>query len=194
MHTQLQTVVVGWNCWYWAFQFPFEWKSSTVVFEQKPQMRLWNRNSEPTGCESLHSQLVVLSTTASLQKQIGCFNHRVVTLVADKLKKQWLCIVYSADCIRQLERKFNLQGLAVSNHWTSVKGDLADRVTTEHLWVSSAFIRFVMWFGLRLHMQLASNTKLHNHSLTTHQYVCNQGQWLKQPIFFFCSVPFKRNQ
>ena len=41
------------------------------------------------------------------QKQIGCFNHRlrVVTLVADKLKRQWLCIVYFANCVRQLERK-----------------------------------------------------------------------------------------
>ena len=26
----------------------------------------------------------------SLQKQIGCFNLRVVTMVADKLKRQWL--------------------------------------------------------------------------------------------------------
>ena len=39
------------------------------------------------------------------QKQIGCFNHREVTLVADKLKRQWLCIVYFANCMRQPERK-----------------------------------------------------------------------------------------
>ena len=26
----------------------------------------------------------------SLQKQFGCFNLRVVTMVADKLKRQWL--------------------------------------------------------------------------------------------------------
>jgi len=26
----------------------------------------------------------------TLQKQVGCFNHRVVTMVADKLKRQWL--------------------------------------------------------------------------------------------------------
>ena len=26
----------------------------------------------------------------SLKKQVGCFNHRVVTTVADKLKRQWL--------------------------------------------------------------------------------------------------------
>ena len=25
----------------------------------------------------------------SLQKKIGCFNHRVVTMVVDKLKRQW---------------------------------------------------------------------------------------------------------
>jgi len=29
-------------------------------------------------------------THAPLQKQIGCFNHRVVALVADKLERQWL--------------------------------------------------------------------------------------------------------
>ena len=26
----------------------------------------------------------------TLNKQVGCFNHRVVTKVADKLKRQWL--------------------------------------------------------------------------------------------------------
>ena len=28
--------------------------------------------------------------TSTLQKQVGCFNHRVVTLVADKLERQRL--------------------------------------------------------------------------------------------------------
>ena len=28
----------------------------------------------------------------TLQKQVGCFNHRVVSLVADKLEQQWLCM------------------------------------------------------------------------------------------------------
>ena len=32
--------------------------------------------------------------TYTLQKQVGCFNHRVVTLVADKLERQWLREVY----------------------------------------------------------------------------------------------------
>jgi len=27
------------------------------------------------------------------QKQIGCFNHRVVTLVADKLETALLCVI-----------------------------------------------------------------------------------------------------
>jgi len=27
----------------------------------------------------------------TLQKQVGCFNHRVVTLIADKLERQWVC-------------------------------------------------------------------------------------------------------
>ena len=53
----------------------------------------------------------------TLQKQIGCFNHRVVTLVADKPKRR---TIYFADYIRQLERKLPTlsynQNLAVSNH------------------------------------------------------------------------------
>ena len=35
----------------------------------------------------------VLGQVYSLQKQIVCFNHRVVTLVADKQKRQWLCTI-----------------------------------------------------------------------------------------------------
>ena len=33
-------------------------------------------------------------TVHALQKQIGCFNHRVVTMAEDKLKREGLCIVY----------------------------------------------------------------------------------------------------
>jgi len=32
----------------------------------------------------------LISTYSTLQKQVGCFNHRVVTMVADKLERQWL--------------------------------------------------------------------------------------------------------
>ena len=84
--------------------------------------------------------------TYIIAKQIGCFNHRVVTLVADKLKKQWVCIMCIADCIRQLERKLPRlpcnQDLAVKVTLNMYKGshllahnnnyDFADRVTTEH--------------------------------------------------------------
>ena len=42
----------------------------------------------------------------------------MVTLAADKLKKQWLCTIDLADCIRQLEKKLprpsNNQDLAVN--------------------------------------------------------------------------------
>ena len=37
------------------------------------------------------SPLTVLGP--SLQEQIGCFNHRVITIVADKLKRQWLVML-----------------------------------------------------------------------------------------------------
>ena len=41
--------------------------------------------------------------THTLQKQVGCFNHRVVTLVADKLERQWLPEVFfgMSNCIKQ---------------------------------------------------------------------------------------------
>ena len=57
------------------------------------------------------------------QKQIGCFNHTVVTLVADKLRRQWLCNVNFANCIRQPERKLPRP---------STEQDLVDIVTTDH--------------------------------------------------------------
>ena len=34
-------------------------------------------------------------------KQVGCFNHRVVTMVADKLQRQWFALVLETNCIRQ---------------------------------------------------------------------------------------------
>ena len=36
---------------------------------------------------------VLLLATCTMQKKVSCFNHRVVTLVADKLKRQWVCII-----------------------------------------------------------------------------------------------------
>jgi len=58
------------------------------------------------------------------QKIIGCFNHRVVTLVADKLKRQRLCIVYFANCMRQPERKLprpsTTGSCRYSNHWSCI--------------------------------------------------------------------------
>ena len=52
-------------------------------------------------------------------------NHRVVTLLADKLMRQWLCTVYHsfANCIRQPERE-------EASH-TFYNLDLVDIVTTD---------------------------------------------------------------
>ena len=33
---------------------------------------------------------VNVQVVCELEKQVGCFNHRVVALVADKLERQWL--------------------------------------------------------------------------------------------------------
>ena len=81
---------------------------------------------------------------------IDCFNHRVVTMVADNLKRQWLCIVYFANCTRQprgslpdhhwsciFERghtctwcikEYAIIIIFYSNHWTSA------RITTKASW------------------------------------------------------------
>ena len=48
----------------------------------------------------------------------------VVTLVVAELKRQWLCMVYFANCIRQPERKLPRP---------AYNQDLADIVTTAHL-------------------------------------------------------------
>ena len=41
-----------------------------------------------------HNQYEVEDAQYALQKQFGCFNHRVVSLVADKLEQQWLLEVH----------------------------------------------------------------------------------------------------
>ena len=49
---------------------------------------------------------------STLQKMIGCFNHWVVTLVADKLRRQWLWDVYlvlEANCISNQTIPYNWQ-------------------------------------------------------------------------------------
>ena len=74
-------------------------------------------------------------SAATLQKQICCFNHRVVTLVADKLKKPlvrlWLCIT---NCIMQPQSKlprlsYN-HDLAVCNHYE--RGHTSPACIIEH--------------------------------------------------------------
>ena len=38
----------------------------------------------------VHGYIIHCMIPITLQKQVGCFNHRVVALVADKLERQWL--------------------------------------------------------------------------------------------------------
>ena len=65
-----------------------------------------------------------LQVTHSKHKLSGYFNHRVVTLVAHKLKRQWLFIVYFANCIRQPERKLprpsTTWSCRYSIHWSCI--------------------------------------------------------------------------
>ena len=108
------------------------------------------------------------------------------------MKRQQLCIVYFANCIRQPERKLprpsTTWSCRYSNHALimhllrehAIITPLSDIVTTEHLrenhhksiipvavvvtpsqmlWGLSASCK--VWFGLRLLMQLTSNTKVY---------------------------------
>ena len=73
---------------------------------------------------------------ATLQKQNGCFNHRV-TLVADKPKRLWSCIVYFV--ITTGEEAFpddlttSILQIVTTEHLCNNNHDIADIVTTEHL-------------------------------------------------------------
>ena len=54
----------------------------------------------------------------TLQKQVGCFNHRVVALVADKLERQWLlevALMLKTNCTRQPQSYFPVH-LATTIH------------------------------------------------------------------------------
>ena len=41
----------------------------------------------------------------ALQKQVGCFNHRVVTMVADKLETERFTLVWETNWIRQPKKQ-----------------------------------------------------------------------------------------
>ena len=54
---------------------------------------------------SLGLKQPVHSRVSSLQKQVGCFNHRVVTLVADKLETERCTMVWKTNWIRQPKKQ-----------------------------------------------------------------------------------------
>ena len=66
---------------------------------------------------SLHCKHGSLSYYNILWYMKHSFNHRVVTMVAENLKRQWLCIVYFANCIRQPERKLPRPSTMSGKHW-----------------------------------------------------------------------------
>ena len=75
----------------------------SFLYKKEPAGYMWLYSLH--ACKQPLTRIMQVLTIVTQQKQIGCFNHRVVTLVADKLKRQWLCIVYFANCIRQPERR-----------------------------------------------------------------------------------------
>ena len=66
-----------------------EWISISVSTSIVPGF-----TTSPNTLRARHSSDWDYNIAISLQKQVDCFNHRVVTLVADKLKKQWLLELY----------------------------------------------------------------------------------------------------
>ena len=52
-----------------------------------------------------YTHSISLITGRTLKKQVSCFNHRVVTTVADKLKRQRFALVLETNCIRQPNRQ-----------------------------------------------------------------------------------------
>ena len=53
-------------------------------------------------------EIMLYNQLATLKKQVGCFNHRVVTTVADKLKRpgyERFALVLENNCIRQPNRQ-----------------------------------------------------------------------------------------
>ena len=68
------------------------------------EMWVWSIASPTDQSYSSYHAYTSLSMHISLQKQVGCFNHRVVTMVADKLKRHWLrglLLVFKPKCIKQ---------------------------------------------------------------------------------------------
>ena len=61
-------------------------------YNWQPLEHLW---ASPYNCISKYDAFVVIlsprcSVITTLQEQVGFFDHKVVTLVADKLERQWL--------------------------------------------------------------------------------------------------------
>jgi len=70
------------------------WKASEVLASQLK----WNfeRLNWAGGRKKCGELWTVFTQTPALQKQAGCFHHIAVTLVADKLERQWLpeCLLW----------------------------------------------------------------------------------------------------
>ena len=76
-------------------------------------------------CRKVHDSVATSSFFAHwVWGPLHCFNNWVVTLVADKLKRQWLCTVYFTNCIRNQSYQTILQPrfCRYSNHWSCLKG------------------------------------------------------------------------
>ena len=61
-------------------QLHFEWNIYMYIQKTTPELKIKKYKNWAWQGQKLHT----------LQKQVGCFNHKVVILVADKLERQWL--------------------------------------------------------------------------------------------------------
>jgi len=70
---------------------PYRVKLFTYGYSLLTVLATWGNRKWPSECMHCKNWLVVLS-------------HRVVTLVADRLRRQWLWEILETNCIRQFER------------------------------------------------------------------------------------------
>ena len=148
-------------------------------------------------------RLVSPYTAATLQKQVGCLNHRVVTLVTYQLGRQWSLLEYwlwelylSIGSIRQPERQLlsssynhNTLTTLIRTFMKKESLQMDFRVAAKQMIITSQiswgfqYVVVVRWIGqLPLSgclMQLVS----HNHHLFSYSGTRVTTLWLKQPIF-----------
>ena len=121
----------------------------------------------------------------SLYKKFGCYNHWVVTLVEDKVRREWLWEVYfgiRGQLHKQSEPKSNL---TTDNPQNTCEG------VTSTIWclcgdylTDVQCLLYLQDHGCKVVCEPSSVVTIHNHCLLSLSATRVTTQWLKQPICF----------